>query len=334
MRKRRDMETFNLSFLDVVCCGFGAVILLLVITKIYEPVTIQKSQEELQNLIVLLQQELNIIRGESTVLNQTLTEIREQLSENDEKKNRLTGDLSETQAEFTASKALADEKTAEMNALVSAKQSMTELMIRLSKNYKPKDDSTVGGIPVDSEYIIFVIDNSGSMVRDPYNQWSNLKRVMREILSSYPQIKGFQVLDSDSNYMLPSYRGKWIPDSPAIRQSVLDRLQTWHSPVSFSNPTKGIQEAIYTFADNNKQIAIWVLGDDFGKIEGQFGDVSVDSVCKMVSRMNKSDRFGNRLVRIHGIAFPTQIANEPVKYANLLRKLSEQNGGTFVALPL
>ena len=65
MRKRRDMETFNLSFLDVVCCGFGAVILLLVITKIYEPVTIQKSQEELQNLLVKLEQELNLIRGES-----------------------------------------------------------------------------------------------------------------------------------------------------------------------------------------------------------------------------------------------------------------------------
>ena len=84
MRKRRDMETINLSFLDVVCCGFGAVILLLVITKIYEPVTIQKSQEELQKLIVTLEQELNLIRGESTVLNQTLTEVREQLSENDE----------------------------------------------------------------------------------------------------------------------------------------------------------------------------------------------------------------------------------------------------------
>ena len=86
MRKRRDMETFNLSFLDVVCCGFGAVILLLVITKIYEPVTIQKSQEELQKLIVTLEQELNLIRGDSTVLNQTLTEVREQLSENDEQK--------------------------------------------------------------------------------------------------------------------------------------------------------------------------------------------------------------------------------------------------------
>ena len=168
MRKRRDMETFNLSFLDVVCCGFGAVILLLVITKIYEPVTIQKSQEELQNLIVSLQQELNLIRGESTVLNQTLTEVREQLSENDEKKNRLTGDLTEMQGEFTASKALADEKTGEMNALLTARQSMTEVMKRLLKDFSPKDETTVGGIPIDSEYIIFVIDTSGSMYQGPW----------------------------------------------------------------------------------------------------------------------------------------------------------------------
>ena len=153
MRKRRDMETFNLSFLDVVCCGFGAVILLLVITKIYEPVTIQKSQEELQKLIVTLEQELNLIRGESTVLNQTLTEVREQLSENDEQKNRLTGDLSELQGEFTASKALADEKTAEMSGLLSAKQSMTEIMRRLLKDYRLEDETTVGGIPVDLSLI-------------------------------------------------------------------------------------------------------------------------------------------------------------------------------------
>ena len=189
MRKRRDMETFNLSFLDVVCCGFGAAILLLVITKIYEPVTIQKSQEELQNLIVSLQQELNLIRGESTVLNQTLTEVREQLSENDEKKNRLTGDLTEMQGEFTASKALADEKTGEMNALLTARQSMTEVMKRLLKDFRPKDETTVGGIPIDSEYIIIVIDTSGSMYQGP---WNLVIQKISETLAVYPQVKAFK----------------------------------------------------------------------------------------------------------------------------------------------
>lgn len=323
MRKRRDMETFNLSFLDVVCCGFGAVILLLVITKIYEPVTIQKSQEELQKLIVTLEQELNLIRGESTVLNQTLTEVREQLSENDEQKNRLTGDLSELQGEFTASKALADEKTAEMNGLLSAKQSMTEIMRRLLKDYRPKDETTVGGIPVDSEYIIFVIDTSGSMTQGP---WNLVIQKITEILAVYPKLKGIQVLNDEGEYMFSSYAGRWIPDSPSIRKNITSRLQYWN-PYSDSSPVEGITEAINTFYDRDKKISIYVFGDDFPR-------GSVEAVCRYVARINKADRFGNRLVRIHGIGFPTQIGTaNGAKFAHLMRKLSEQNGGTFVALP-
>jgi len=323
MRKRRDMETFNLSFLDVVCCGFGAVILLLVITKIYEPVTIQKSQEELQKLIVTLEQELNLIRGESTVLNQTLTEVREQLSENDEQKNRLTGDLSELQGEFTASKALADEKTAEMNGLLSAKQSMTEVMRRLLKDYRPEDETTVGGIPVDSEYIIFVIDTSGSMYQGP---WNLVIQKITETLAVYPRVKGIQVLNDEGEYMFSSYSGRWIPDSPSIRKNITSRLQYWN-PYSDSSPVEGITEAINTFYDRDKQISIYVFGDDFPR-------GSVEAVCRYVARINKADRFGNRLVRIHGIGFPTQIGTaNGAKFAHLMRKLSEQNGGTFVALP-
>ena len=323
MRKRRDMETFNLSFLDVVCCGFGAVILLLVITKIYEPVTIQKSQEELQKLIVTLEQELNLIRGESTVLNQTLTEVREQLSENDEQKNRLTGDLSELQGEFTASKALADEKTADMNGLLSAKQSMTEIMRRLLKDYRPKDETTVGGIPVDSEYIIFVIDTSGSMTQGP---WNLVIQKITETLAVYPKLKGIQVLNDEGEYMFSSYAGRWIPDSPSIRKNITSRLQYWN-PYSDSSPVEGITEAINTFYDRDKKISIYVFGDDFPR-------GSVEAVCRYVARINQADRFGNRLVRIHGIGFPTQIGTaNGAKFAHLMRKLSEQNGGTFVALP-
>ena len=43
MRKgRREIEVFSLSFLDVVSCGFGAIILLLVISRFSEPTVIEK----------------------------------------------------------------------------------------------------------------------------------------------------------------------------------------------------------------------------------------------------------------------------------------------------
>ena len=41
-RRRRDVDIFNMSFLDVVSCGFGAIILLLVIVKISEPHVIER----------------------------------------------------------------------------------------------------------------------------------------------------------------------------------------------------------------------------------------------------------------------------------------------------
>ena len=79
-KRRRKFETFSLSFLDVISCGFGAVILLLVLSKIYEPVIIEKTQADLEALIALLQQELFDIRGETAVLNRDLVSVREQTS--------------------------------------------------------------------------------------------------------------------------------------------------------------------------------------------------------------------------------------------------------------
>ena len=55
---RRDVEVFSLSFLDAICCGFGAVILLLVLTEVGEPVVIEKSREDLKGIVLKLQQEL------------------------------------------------------------------------------------------------------------------------------------------------------------------------------------------------------------------------------------------------------------------------------------
>ena len=66
--RRKDSDTFNLSFLDVICCGFGAVILLLVLTKIYEPSTIEQSREEAEKLLAALQEELFDLRGRTVVI--------------------------------------------------------------------------------------------------------------------------------------------------------------------------------------------------------------------------------------------------------------------------
>ena len=64
-KRRRDIDIFSLSFLDCICCGFGAIILLFVLSKFAEPVVIEKIKESMEGKLVLLEKELFEIRGET-----------------------------------------------------------------------------------------------------------------------------------------------------------------------------------------------------------------------------------------------------------------------------
>ena len=75
-RKKRDVEAFSLSFLDCICCGFGAIVLLLVLSKIYEPAVIEKTEEDLRQLIAKLQEELFEIQGQTDVITTALSTVQ------------------------------------------------------------------------------------------------------------------------------------------------------------------------------------------------------------------------------------------------------------------
>ena len=66
-RERRPFEVFSLSFLDVVCCGFGAIILLFVLNKMGEPAALERAQQDLSKLLARLEERLER-RGARSVL--------------------------------------------------------------------------------------------------------------------------------------------------------------------------------------------------------------------------------------------------------------------------
>ena len=325
-RFKREKRGLNLSFLDVVCCGFGAVILLFVVARVHEPAVIEHSREELEGLIAMLERELFGIRGETAVLKRDLEPLRAETAERARRVIQARREVEEAQNRHFAAKETAAESSGEVGRLLAARQQLTDEMERLLAGYRPPPgDTTVGGIPVDSEYIIFVIDTSGSMRQ---NAWTGVQRIVGEILRVYPTVTGIQVLNDEGQYLLTSFAGRWIPDSASRRQTIIRRIAGWQA-FSNSDPREGIVEAISSFYDESTNVSIYVLGDDLAR-------GSAEALVRYVARINRADRFGNCLVRIHAVGFPVHLHHgafeQASRFANAMRTLAERNCGTFVAL--
>jgi hypothetical protein len=323
MKKRRGVLEASLSFLDVISCGFGAVVLLLIISRLGDPATLQEAEENLQAQVKNLTEHLFEVRGETVVLNEEMKSRKEQLSDLELRVARLKEQLASVEKQ---SDEVAQSKAVEEEQLELALQVLTEEMERLV----PQDkfaNQLIGGVPVDSEYIIFVIDTSGSM---QMAGWRRLQSEMLNILNIYPEVKGIQVMNDMGQYMFPDTRRAWMADNPNTRRRIISELDTW-APFSNSSPVEGIQAAIQTFYRNDRKISIYTLGDDFS---GR----SIRKVVKAVENLNQAYRGSERLVRIHTIGFPVHFppgrtpSESAVKFAALMRELSYENGGTFIGL--
>lgn len=326
-RERRDVPEIGLSFLDVISCGFGAVILLLMITRIAEPVVIEETSRDLEGRIAELQETLFDLRGEVRIRDEEMTALREDVTSRERKLAQLARERSFVQGRVETLRSQRETADARADALADARQTLTAEMQRLAERERRRDESLVGGVPVDSEYVIFVIDTSGSMQQ---LSWTKVQRQMIEVLEVYPEVKGIQVLNDMGEYMFDAFRGRWIPDTPARRQAIIRAIANWQ-PFSNSSPVEGIQEAIRTFYDPDRAISVYVFGDDYS------GD-SISAAVAAVDRLNGRGGSGARRVRIHGIGFPALFEVQRgqrasfERFAALMRELAHRNGGTFVAL--
>jgi hypothetical protein len=325
--RRRDVETFSLSFLDCICCGFGAIILLLVLSEFGQPLVLEVSREQLDGQIKKLQAELFELRGETEVLERELKGRIDILMRERLNLARVSGDFSKIQGQYKASRQDAAVSNILERELLAAYQELEAENVKASEKARAKrriPTEAVAGIPVDSEYVIFVIDTSGSMQS---NHWETANSVMREILDIYPRVKGLQILDDNGKEMFAGTRTRWLVDGPDLRARIVERMKTWQ-PFSDSNPADGIETAIRNYWSADKRISIYVLGDEF---TGPTIQAAIDAV----DRINKADESGRRRVRIHGIGFPQGGGMTPftnIRFAALMRAMCERNDGTFVGI--
>ena len=318
--KNRSVPQFGMAFMDVICCGFGAILLLLVITEVSKPAIIEDEEKQ---KITKLQRTLTRLTDQQKLTDEELQHRLEEQQSASALLEKYQQELALLEAELQQSKQQKQKASAEARAQATASNSLANRLN--SQPEKNESDNLVAGIPLDANYIIFVIDTSGSMVS---YAWPLMLKVMEKILDSYPKVHGIQVINDMGVYLYPTYKGRWIPDTPIRRNAILKALARW-LVYSNSSPVEGIEQAIKTYRKDNLDVAIYVLGDEFA-------GHSIAAVLAEVDHLNQAIP-GLRQIRIHAIGFPVLVStsgdnNTGVRFATLMRELTSRNEGAFIGL--
>ncbi len=321
--ERTANQSNGMAFLAVITCGFGSIILLLIILKSVPPTMEEDPNDKRIQEISLLQDQLF---NNQNLLKQQLINKENQLREITRLEKKLAA-LNKNIKVNTQSYLKAKKSRDEELKLKLALQNISSEMKRLYRKKRVSNKDVIAGIPIDSEYIIFIIDTSGSMFR---YAWTKVIKQIEDTLVVYPSVKGVQILNDMGSYMFSDYQDRWIPDTPELRKKIVEKLANWNE-FSNSSPAEGITTAIEAFYEPNRRISLYVYGDEFtGK--------SIREVVDYVTKINRKNKNKEPLVRIHAIGFPvmraqpTDFQHTGIKFASLMRKLCKLNGGTFVGL--
>jgi len=314
-KKSRDFDIFTLSFLDIISCGFGAVVLLVLISKtdISPITTIEEDARGLLEKVLSAEAQNASLKADLSAAQQAVSSKQILL----ESMQKLSLQAQQQQQAAQQEVAAVKDDVAGLEAVQNSLQRLAQS--NLSRNTTEVRDDEVGGIPVDSDYVVFIVDTSGSM-RDI---WGRVTKEVENIIRIHPKIKGFQILNDNGAHILSSYQGKWIPDTPKRRESVIELFRTWQS-ASNSSPVEGLEVALKTYVNPNVKVSIYIFGDDY---TGSSFDPVIDALVKL----NTNKVTGGRLARVHGVGFLSQYSTN--RYATLMREVARRNDGTFIALP-
>ncbi|MGI9346141.1 MAG: vWA domain-containing protein [Gammaproteobacteria bacterium] len=306
VRSRRNISIFSMALLDVVCCGFGAMVLLVLLSKndVEGGTVAQDMESQLLELIAA--------RKQVEQLQQSQLELQQQV-------NQLQSDVARAQEALPDPEALEQKQLHLVDALSRLEDLQARKQQRLEQE-RLAQVVNVGGIPAESDYVVFVLDTSGSMQAI----WQRVLQEIEHILDIHPQVKGFQVLSDNGAYLLPKYAKRWIPDSPRHRRSMFQQAQNWTS-FSNSSPAEGLAKALQVYAKNNRRLSIYVFGDDYT-------GASFEQVLEQVARQNRA--FGTLkkpIARIHGVGFLTSLQSAS-SFATLMREIARQNDGAFIGI--
>ena len=240
MRAKRLLTPFSLSFLDIMSCGFGSVVLLFLIikhnvdTNIPVPVDTRDETSE----VMLLEEEILVGKQNLARTRNTISEIDEQLVVAQGMARRIMEKIQETQSLIDQLSETTD--TVELDRLKLNIKDLEERKKQLQEEIKETGDDTrrlVGegsreyltGLRQGGKRILILLDISGSMLDDTIvniirfrnmrdglkrnaQKWVQTLRMVEWLTARFPRDSQYQiyVFNTETRSVLPGLDGKWL----------------------------------------------------------------------------------------------------------------------------
>ena len=313
----------SLSFLDVIACAFGAIVLLVLILPVGDqgvPATVSNMARTLGQLLFNVE-----------AVEEQISTIQHQIDENQGIVDRLSTEVASQNQNVQLLLSTVQSTINETREIEGRTEIVTQATTVINEATGEIEEekavaTDLAGIPVDADHVAFVIDNSGSMKMIS----SRVSAVIADILDIYPELKGIQILNDQGHYMERS--GRWIPDTKATRLRLRNRFSSFNA-FSSSNPAPGIRTAISDLYKDGIDMAVFVLGDDYASS-------NIASFTDDIDRLLELRKSHGGTIRIHAVGFPN--LNElglgqftvmsPLNYVVVMQELTRRYDGVFVGL--
>ncbi len=175
MRNRRKLTPFSLSFLDIMSCGFGAVVLLFLIIKhnVDENIPVPEPAQDLSSEVSLLEKEIREGRENLAQLRNTIAEVDKEIVTAEGRARRITEEIEKASGNIEALSSEA--QTAEIEKLKQDIKEMQERKKRLEAETEETGSDVrtfigegnrqyLTGLKLGGDRILVLLDTSASML--------------------------------------------------------------------------------------------------------------------------------------------------------------------------
>ncbi|MDH4318860.1 MAG: VWA domain-containing protein [Desulfobulbaceae bacterium] len=354
--RRRNLTPFNLAFLDIMCCGFGAVILLVLLVNADTVSTRHEQHADLRAEIMRLEHEVLI--GEKYLFEQqnSLTRTNEEITTIEGDSEIILTRLRDTEAELAnldkesaANKAHINQLQADLPAMEkSNKQLSRDLQAQAQQGDKVRQFVGEGnrqyltGLKLGGKRILLLVDASASMLdrtivdvirrrilddrtKIGSPKWQQARKTVEWLVANLPAEAQIQIytFNIQTDALLPESAGKWVAatDRSAIDQ-MISRLQQL-VPTGGTNLLKPLLIAAHL---SPKPDNILLLTDGLptqGAKKPGKNTVSGEERVKLYEQAIKALPDG---IPVNTILFPME--GDPMAAA-LFWKLAVDTGGSF-----